>query len=193
MIKILKCGEVGKDTIFARNMPTVNVSEIVRSILYDVKMRGDDALKEYTERFDKAKLDSLAVTKEEMDEALASVEPSFLEILKKAAANIRKFHENQKRSGFIINDENGIVLGQKVIPLKRVGLYVPGGTASYPSTVLMDSLPAKIAGCEEVVIVNPPGSDGKISPVIIAAAYDAGEEKIFKLCGAQAIGALAYG
>ena len=193
MIKIMKYGEVSADEIFARTEPTVNVEEVVADIIYDVRKNGDAALYKYCEKFDSAKLDSLLVTPEEIDEALSLVEPKFLEILKKAAANIRKFHEKQVRNSFIINDENGIVVGQKVIPVDRAGLYVPGGTAAYPSTVLMDSIPAKIAGCKEVVIVTPPSKDGKVNPVILAAAHIAGVDRIFKVGGAQAIAALAYG
>lgn len=193
MIKILKYGEVCADEIFSRVTPEVNVEEIVSDIIADVRKNGDSALYKYCEKFDKACLSSLLVTKEEIDEALSKVEPEFLEILKKASANIRKFHEKQVRTSFIINDENGIVTGQKVIPVDRAGLYVPGGTAAYPSTVLMDAIPAKIAGCKEVVITTPPGADGKINPVILAAAYVAGVDKIVKVGGAQAIAALAYG
>ncbi len=193
MIKIMKYGEVSTDEIFARTEPTVNVEEVVTDIIYDVRKNGDAALYKYCEKFDNAKLDSLLVTPEEIDEALSLVEDRILEILKKAAANIRKFHEKQVRNSFIINDEKGIVVGQKVIPVDRAGLYVPGGTAAYPSTVLMDSIPAKIAGCKEVVIVTPPSKDGKVNPVILAAAHIAGVDKIFKVGGAQAIAALAYG
>lgn len=193
MIKILQYGEVSNADIFARVVPTVNVEQIVADIIENVKNKGDKALFEYTEKFDKAVLSSLLVTEEEIDEAVNSVEPKFLEILEKAAKNIRKFHEKQVRNSFIINDENGIVVGQKVIPVDKAGLYVPGGTAAYPSTVLMDSIPAKIAGVKEVVIVTPPGADGKINPVILAAAKIAGVDKIFKVGGAQAIAALAYG
>ena len=193
MIRILKYGEVANEDIFARVSPTVNVEEIVTGIIQNVKTQGDAALFEYTKKFDKAELTSLLVTEEEIKEALASVEERFIDILKKAAANIRKFHERQVRNSFIINDEDGIVIGQKVIPVDRAGLYVPGGTAAYPSTVLMDSIPAKIAGCKEVVIVTPPNAEGKINPVILAAAHIAGVDKIFKVGGAQAIAALAYG
>ncbi len=193
MIQILKYGEVKNEEIFARAVPAVNVEDIVTEIIENVKANGDKALYEYCEKFDKATLTSLQVTPEEIDEAVAAVEPKFLEILKKAAANIRKFHEKQVRNSFIINDENGIVIGQKVIPVDRAGLYVPGGTAAYPSTVLMDSIPAKIAGCREVVMVTPPGKGGKVNPVILAAASVAGVDKIFKVGGAQAIAALAYG
>jgi len=193
MIKILKFGEVKTEDIFARVEPAVNVEAIVSDIISNVRKRGDKALYEYCERFDHAKLESLLVTREEIDAAVAAVEPRFLEVLRRAAANIRKFHSQQVRRSFIINDESGIVMGQKIIPVDRAGLYVPGGTAAYPSTVLMDSIPAKIAGCKEVVMVTPPSSDGKINPVILAAASIAGIDKIYKVGGAQAIAALAYG
>ncbi len=193
MIKILEYGEVANEDIFARVVPAVNVEAIVADIIENVKANGDKALFEYTEKFDKAVLSSLLVSEEEIEEAVSAVEHEFLEILSKAAKNIRKFHEKQVRNSFIINDENGIVIGQKVIPVDRAGLYVPGGTAAYPSTVLMDSIPAKIAGVKEVVIVTPPGKDGKVNPVILAAAKIAGVDKIFKVGGAQAVAALAYG
>ena len=193
MIKILKYGEIDNQEIFERAVDTDNVEAIVSDIISDVKVNGDSALIKYAEKFDKAKLTSLLVSNEEIEEALTLVEPKFLEILEKAAANIRKFHEKQVRTSFIINDENGIVTGQKVIPVDRAGLYVPGGTAAYPSTVLMDSIPAKIAGCREVVIVTPPNKEGKVNPVILAAAKIAGVDKIFKVGGAQAVAALAYG
>ncbi len=193
MIKILKYGEVPNKDIFARVMPGSNVEGIVAEIIENVKNKGDKALFEYCEKFDKAKLASLEVSEEEIDEAASMVEPRFLEVLEKAARNIRKFHEKQVRNGFIINDENGIVTGQKVIPVDKAGLYVPGGTAAYPSTVLMDSIPAKIAGVGEVVIVTPPNKEGKINPVILAAAKIAGVDRIFKVGGAQAVAALAYG
>ena len=193
MIKILKYGEVPADEIFARVVPQVDVSAIVSDILADVKENGDSALLKYTEKFDGAKLDCLLVSREEIEEAVKKVPAEFLKILKKAAANIRKFHSKQVRNSFIINDEDGIVTGQKVIPVDRAGLYVPGGTAAYPSTVLMDSIPAKIAGVPEIVMVTPPSSDGKVNPVILAAAEIAGVDKIIKVGGAQAIAALAFG
>ena len=193
MIKILKCGEVSRDEIFARTVPTVNVEDTVSEIIKNVRENGDKALFEYCERFDKAKLDSLLVTAAEIDEAVSLVEPKFLDILSRAAANIYAYHEKQARRGFEIRKEDGTVIGQKVIPVDRAGLYVPGGTAAYPSTVLMDSIPAKIAGCREVVIVTPPNKEGKVNPVILAAAKIAGVDKIFKVGGAQAIAALAYG
>lgn len=193
MIKIMKYSELSNDEIFARVTPSVNVTDIVAEIIENVKANGDKALFEYCKKFDKADLTSLLVTEEEINEALSIVEPKFIEILERAAKNIRKFHEKQVRNSFIINDEDGIVIGQKVIPVDRAGLYVPGGTAAYPSTVLMDSIPAKIAGCKEVVIVTPPGADGKVNPVILAAAKIAGVDKIFKVGGAQAVAALAFG
>lgn len=193
MIKIMKYGEVPNSEIFARSVPKTDVAGTVAEIIKNVRENGDKALLEYCEKFDKAQLSSLAVTKEEIDEALSLVEPEFLEILEKAAKNIRKFHSRQVRNSFIINDEDGIVIGQKIIPVDRAGLYVPGGTAAYPSTVLMDAIPAKIAGCREVVMVTPPTKEGKVNPVILAAAYVAGIDRIFKVGGAQAIAALAYG
>ena len=193
MIRVMKYGEVPNEEIFARSMPTANVTEVVAEILKNVKERGDEALREYTLRFDHASPESLVVTPEEMEEALRETDPAFLAILEKAAANIRKFHSHQVRSSFIINDEPGIVMGQKVIPVDRAGLYVPGGTAAYPSTVLMDVIPAKIAGVREVIVTTPPGKDGKINPAILAAASVAGADRIVKVGGAQAIAALAFG
>ena len=193
MIRIYQYGEVPNQEIFARTEPTVNVTEIVTGILQDVRTRGDAALLEYTKKFDKAELSSLQVTEEEFREALASFDPELKRVMQRAAANISKFHSRQKRNSFILNDEDGIVMGQKVIPIDRAGLYVPGGTAAYPSTVLMDALPAKIAGVKEVVMVTPPNAEGKINPAILAAARIAGVDKIFKVGGAQAIAALAYG
>jgi len=193
MINILKYGEVPNSEIFARVIPTANVEGVVSEIIANVRQNGDKALYDYSEKFDKAKLSSLAVSRSEIDEAVGLVEPEFLRILEEAAANIRKFHEKQKRTSFIINDEPGIMMGQKVIPVDRAGIYVPGGTAAYPSTVLMDSIPAKIAGVPEVVMVTPPNKEGKVNPAILAAAHVAGIDKIFKVGGAQAIAALAYG
>ena len=193
MIRIMKYGEVPNEEIFARSMPTVNVADKVAEIIRNVRERGDEALREYTEKFDGARPESILVTPEEMDDALAQTDPSFMAVLEKAAANIRKFHSRQVRNSFIINDEDGILMGQKVIPVDRAGLYVPGGTAVYPSTVLMDVIPAKIAGVKEVIITTPPGPDGKINPAILAAASVAGADRIVKAGGAQAIAALAYG
>ena len=193
MIKIYSYGEVPASEIFSRQSPTANVSDAVSAIIAEVVSRGDEALFEFTAKFDKAQLSSLEVTSEEIDEAFAAVDPAFLDILREAADNIRAFHSKQVRNGFMLNRDGGIVVGQKITPIEKVGLYVPGGTASYPSTVLMDRIPAKIAGCNEIVMVTPPGKDGKISPVILAAAKIAGVTRIFKLGGAQAVAALAYG
>ena len=193
MIRIFQYADVNADEIFARVEPKTDVGTIVADILSNVKENGDKALFAYTEKFDKAKLDTLAVSKEEIDEALGLVEPRFLEILQKASNNIRNFHEKQVRTSFIINTEPGVVIGQKIIPVDRAGLYVPGGTAAYPSTVLMDAIPAKIAGVKEVVMVTPPGKNGKVNPAILAAASVAGIDRIFKVGGAQAIAALAFG
>ena len=192
MIKIMKYGEVSPEEIFARGTAATDVSGIVRDIIDNVKANGDKALYEYCEKFDKAKLSSLEVTKEEIDEAFGTVEPQFIEILKEAAENIRAFHKQQVRQSFILNGD-GYVTGQKITPIEKVGLYVPGGTAAYPSTVLMDSIPAKIAGCEEICITTPPSADGKVNPAILAAAKIAGVDRIFKIGGAQAVAALAYG
>ncbi|MBR6509156.1 MAG: histidinol dehydrogenase [Clostridia bacterium] len=193
MIKILKYSEVSKSEIFAREESNINVEDIVADIIEDVKQNGDKALFSYCEKFDKAKLESLEVSADEIEEAFNLVEPRFIEIIKEAAENIKNFHEKQVRNSFIINDNDGIVTGQKVTPIEKVGLYVPGGTAAYPSTVLMDSIPAKIAGCSEICITTPPSANGKVNPVILAAAKIAGVDRIFKLGGAQAVAALAYG
>ena len=193
MIKIMKYGEVPAGEIFARVEPAVNVADIVSEIIANIRKNGDNALFAYCEKFDKAKLTALQVTKEEIDEAVAAIDPDFIRILETAAGNIRKFHSRQVRNSFIINEEDGILMGQKIIPVDRAGLYVPGGTAAYPSTVLMDSIPAKIAGVRDLVMVTPPNAEGKVNPYILAAAWVAGVDKIFKVGGAQAIAALAYG
>lgn len=193
MIKILKYGQTENDKIFSRVEPKVDVSKIVSEIIENVRQNGDKALKEYSEKFDKCKLDALLVSEEEIQKAVDTVEPEFLRILNLAKENITAFHLRQKREGFTIKGEDGIVIGQKITPVDRAGLYVPGGTATYPSTVLMDSIPAFVAGVKEVVMVTPPMSDGKINPVILATAFVAGIKRIYKVGGAQAIAALAYG
>ena len=193
MIPILKVGQVPNSEIFARVTPEADVAAIVADIIADVKENGDTAVKAYCAKFDKAELSSLEVTPEEIQEAISQVEPEFLDILREAAENIRSFHSRQVRNSFVIADKPGIVLGQKITPIEKVGVYVPGGTAAYPSTVLMDTIPAKIAGCPQVVMVTPPGRDGKVNPAILAAADLAGVNRIFKVGGAQAIAALAYG
>ena len=192
MIKIYNYGEIPSGEVFARENIAPNVEAVVAEIIADVRQRGDEALLDYAARFDKAQLSSLEVTGQEVDEAFANLEPEFLDILREAADNIRAFHEKQVRNSFMMTGD-GVVMGQKVVPIEKVGLYVPGGTAAYPSTVLMDAIPAKIAGCGQLVMVTPPGKDGKIAPVILAAAKIAGIDRIFKVGGAQAVAALAYG
>ncbi len=194
MIKIYEYSSLNNDEIFDRSNPTADVSGIVSDIIEDVRKNGDAALYKYSEKFDKAKLTTLEVSAEEINEAFENVEPEFIAILEKAARNITEFHSAQKRNSFVVDtNKTGVVIGQKVIPIEKAGLYVPGGTAAYPSTVLMDSIPAKIAGCKEICICTPPSSDGKVNPVILAAAKIAGVDRIFKVGGAQAIAALAYG
>ncbi len=193
MIKIINYNDIENSEIIIRKEETSNIENTVSEIISDVKTNGDKALYKYCERFDNAKLDTFLVSEEEIEEAISLVEPEFLGILRKAAKNIENFHKRQVRNSFIINEENGIITGQKIIPIDKAGLYVPGGTAAYPSTVLMDSIPARIAGCNEVVIVTPPTSEGKVNPYILAAAKIAGVGRIFKIGGAQAIAALAYG
>ncbi len=170
-----------------------DVSLVVGSILSDIKSRGDVALREYTERFDRAKISDFLVSKSEIETARNAVGCEFIEILEAAAANIRAFHEKQKREGFSFDGGEGVLLGQRILPLSRVGVYVPGGTAPYPSTVLMDVIPAKIAGVDEIIMVTPPQPDGSVNSGILAAASVAGADRIYKVGGAQAIAALAYG
>lgn len=193
MIKILTSGVSSPEEIFSRCEAVQDVSASVAQIIDTVRRDGDKALYAFAEKFDKVSLASLEVTQEEFDEAFASVEPEFLEILRQAAENIRAFHSKQVRTSFILNENAGVVMGQKITPIARVGLYVPGGTAAYPSTVLMDSIPAKIAGCEQLCITTPPGRDGKVPAAILAAAKIAGVDRVFKVGGAQAVAALAYG
>lgn len=193
MIKIMKFNEVSKEEIFARPEGISDVGDIVAEIIDDVKANGDAALYKYTEKFDKAKLSSLELSDDEVKEAMEKIPSKLLEVLLKAAENIRAFHAMQLRDGFKLEQDNGVVLGQKIMPVEKAGLYVPGGTAAYPSTVLMDAIPAKIAGVKELVITTPCGPDGKIPYAIVAAAKIAGVDRIFKIGGAQAIAALAYG
>jgi len=193
MIKILNYNEIDNSEIFIRSTSTPDVRETVEGIIANVRQNGDKALKEYCLKFDGAELDSLAVSSAEIEEAVSLVPERLIKVLERAKENITAFHKRQVRNSFIINDKKGVVLGQKVIPVDRAGLYVPGGTAAYPSTVLMDAIPAKIAGVKEVVMMTPPSKDGKVNPAILAAAKVAGVDRIFKVGGAQAIAALAYG
>lgn len=193
MIRIFEYGKTPDDEIFARGSDSANVEGIVADIIENVKTNGDKALKEYTLKFDKADLDSLTVSEDEIEEAFASVESEFIRVLNEAAENIRAFHSRQLRNSFVITEKDGVVCGQRIIPIENVGVYVPGGTAPLSSTVLMDTIPAKIAGCKNIVMTTPPSADGKIDPSILAAAKIAGVDRIFKVGGAQAIAALAYG
>lgn len=192
MIQILKYGQVSNSEIFSRVVPKMDVTGIVSQIIQNVRKYGDSALFDYCQRFDRVKLSSLEVTEEEIDAAMKAVESDFLDVIKEAAENIRSFHSHQVRSSFI-TQRDGVILGQKVTPIENVGIYVPGGTAAYPSTVLMDTIPAKLAGCSQIVMVTPPASDGSVNPAILAAARIAGVDRIFKVGGAQAVAALAYG
>lgn len=192
MIQILKYGQVSNSEIFSRVVPEMDVTGIVSQIIQNVRKYGDSALFDYCQRFDRVKLSSLEVTEEEIDAAMKAVESDFLDVIKEAAENIRSFHSHQVRSSFI-TQRDGVILGQKVTPIENVGIYVPGGTAAYPSTVLMDTIPAKLAGCSQIVMVTPPASDGSVNPAILAAARIAGVDRIFKVGGAQAVAALAYG
>ncbi|MEQ2528819.1 histidinol dehydrogenase [Robertmurraya yapensis] len=165
----------------------------VKAIIEQVKQEGDAAVKRYTEQFDGAVLDSLLVSMEEIDEAYADLDAEMVAIIQEAASNIRSFHEKQIRPSWMTTEENGTILGQKVTPLDSVGVYVPGGTAAYPSSVLMNVVPAKVAGVERIVMVSPPGKNGKIPAAVLVATHLAGVKEIYKVGGAQAIAALAYG
>lgn len=194
MIKTYYYGQNSKSDILSTKLSNATgVEKIVADVIENVKQNGDKALFEYTLKFDKAKLSSLKVTKEEIEEALTLVDKEFLDIIKEAKENIYEFHINQLKDGFRIEKEDGVVLGQKYTPIEKVGLYIPGGTASYPSSVLMNAIPASIAGVKEISMVTPPNADGKINPVILAAASIAGVDTIYKIGGAQAVAALAYG
>lgn len=169
--------------------------EQVNAILEEVKEKGDEALFSFTERFDGAKLtkETLMVTKEELEDAYEQVDPELLEVIRKALVNIKGFHEKQKRNSWFDSQPDGTLLGQKITPLQSVGVYVPGGKAVYPSSVLMNIVPAKVAGVDRIIMTTPPGKDGKISANTLVAAHEAGVDEIYKAGGAQAIGALAYG
>ena len=193
MIRIMKYGVEREDEIFSRSSSSKDVSGVVSQILKEVQERGDKALIEYTAKLDGALIDTIEVPRKEIEEAAASMDGEFMRVLEKAAENIRKYHKRQVRNSFVMTEENGVVLGQKIVPVAVAGIYVPGGTAAYPSTVLMDTIPAKIAGCKSVVMVSPPGKDGKINPAVLAAACVAGVDRVFRVGGAQAIAALAYG
>lgn len=193
MLTILDAAQVPLSEILARTEDQRDISGLTADIIADVRQSGDAALRRYTKEFDKAGPDTLEVPREQLDQALADLEPGLRSVLEEAAENIRAFHRRQVQNGFIISGKPGIVLGQKVTPIEKVGVYIPGGTAPLPSTVLMDCIPAKIAGCHEIVMVSPPTCNGDIAPIILAAARIAGVDRVFRCGGAQAIAALAYG
>ena len=170
-----------------------DVNAIVKDILDDVKLRGDQALYDYNKKFDNVSLSSLQVTEKEIEDAFNRLDKELLEVIRYSHENIVRYHTKQKRNDFLDKDTDGVILGQIINPIEKVGIYVPGGTAAYPSTVLMNAVPAKVAGVEEIVMVTPPNEDGTISDVILAAAKIAGVTKIFKIGGAQAVAALSYG
>ena len=167
------------------------VDEIVLGIINEVREGGDKALYELTEKFDRCRLDSLAVTPEEVNLAVELVGPDFLDVLEEATANIRAYHEEQKEETWTKEFRPGVILGSKITPIERIGVYVPGGQAAYPSTVLMDVIPAQVAGVPSIAMVTPPGADGTVNPYILAAAKVLGITEIYKVGGAQSIAALA--
>jgi histidinol dehydrogenase len=194
MIEIVRASHVSPESLRTRQQAlSESADRAAREIIERVRVGGDRAVLELTERFDGAKLSTLAVTEGEYLEAEEKTDPALKELLIRAAENIRAFHAHQARTGFVVADRPGVVLGQIVRPLERVGLYVPGGTASYPSSVLMNAIPPEIAGVRERVIATPPGRDGKIAPAILTAARIAGVNRVYKCGGAQAVAALAYG
>ena len=194
MMKLYRLEDLTPDQILNRDLRAEqDVEEVVDAIIADVRARGDAALRDYALRFDGARLEELEVSAQEMDQALADADPYFLDTLRMAAANIEAFHRRQLRDNFVMTEQDGVILGQKYTPVERAGVYVPGGTAAYPSTVLMDVIPARVAGVPEIVMVTPAGRDGRVAPAILAAAAVAGVTRIFKAGGAQAVAALAYG
>ena len=193
MIRIMDYSTVSESEIFSRSSSSADVSAPVAAIISEVRERGDQALLDLTKKFDGVEISCVEVPREEIEKAAKSIGKAFLDVLEKAAGNIRAYHSNQVRKGFEIKQPDGVVLGQKIVPVAVAGIYVPGGTAAYPSTVLMDTIPAKLAGVGQVVMVSPPGKDGKISQAVLAAAYVAKVDRVFSVGGAQAIAALAYG
>ena len=193
MIRIYQDGELKDSELLKRNAPKFDVAGVVAEILADVEQNGDAAVLKYTEKFDHAKLDSLLVSEAEIEEAMAETEPEFLDTLRLAERNIREYHEKQLSRSWSFTRPGGAVLGMKLLPIERAGLYVPAGTAPYPSTVMMDAVPAKIAGCSEIIMCTPCRPDGKVNAAILAAAKIAGVDRIYKIGGAQAIAAMAYG
>ena len=194
MIPILDFDKLSPQDILNRDIQAEeNVSAAVDAVLAEVKAKGDAALKAYTARFDGVELEDLRVTEEELQAAWEAVDPDFITTLEMAAENIRAFHEKQVHKDFLLTREGGIVMGQRYTPIEKVGICVPSSPVAFPSTILMNVIPAKIAGVREIVLVTPPEKDGSISPSALAAAKIAGADKIFKIGGAQAVAALAYG
>ncbi len=199
-MRIIKLNEQSRANILAdllkRDPNNYSAYEdTVQAIVDDVRARGDEALFEYTKKFDGAELsaDNIRVTQAEIQEALSQVDPNLLAVMKKSMKNIREYHEKQKQYSWFDSKPNGTILGQKVTALSSVGVYVPGGKAAYPSSVLMNIIPAEVAGVEKIVMVTPPGKDGKVNPVTLIAAHLAGATEVYKVGGAQAIAALAFG
>lgn len=184
--------EIRKQLCDRKKVYSDEIEKTVKTILSDVKQNGDKALKYYTQKFDGIVPESFKVSDEEMEIALKSINKSYINVLEKSASNISLFHEKQIKTGFKIERDNYII-GQKITPVKCAGIYVPGGTAAYPSTVLMNVIPAKIAGVKKIIMVSPPQKDGTIKNEVLAAAKIAGVDEIYKIGGAQAIAALAYG
>lgn len=193
MIKTVVYNPGERLDLTARTAGEPQVGQTVFAIIDDVRKNGDAALYRYCQKFDGASLSALEVTRAEIDAAFDALDGGLVDILREAAENIRAFHSRQVANSFVINEKSGVITGQKVLPLARVGLYVPGGTASYPSSVLMNCIPARLAGVGEIVMTTPPARDGSVNPAILAAARIAGVGRIFKAGGAQAVAALAYG
>ena len=210
MIKTIKSNEFEKDCILQKTITSTKVTSSVAMIIANIIKRGDDALREYTEKFDGCILDSFELSQAVIDKAVEAVDPEFIKIMERAAENIKEFHMNQVQKGFNLPPKNGVILGQKITPIERVGIYVPGGSASYPSSVLMNCIPAKIAGVKEIIIATPPSNEcmnsedgvccvngviciNGIDARVLAAAKIAGADRVFTIGGAQAIAALAFG
>lgn len=198
MLKIINANDSNKNEIINKLRErsediNIEVEEIVKNIVSEVKRDKDKALLKFTEKFDGKVPDSLEISKKEIEEAYKSCDKDFITALENAAVNIREFHERQKQQSFITTQDNGVIMGQRIRGLKRVGIYVPGGTAAYPSSVLMNAIPAKIAGVEEIIMVTPPMKDGKPNKNILASAKVAGVDRIFLVGGAQAVAGLAFG
>ena len=193
VIRILRWDETLRSELTKQRGSHADVSAAVQTILHAVRTEGDAALFRFTQQFDHVSLSGFEVSGDEWDAGMRQIDPAFLKILEQAADNIRRYHEPQKRQNYTLRQENGVVLGKIFRPIEKVGMYVPNGTAAYPSTVLMDLIPAQIAGCSEIIMVTPPSADGNVHPAILAAAKVCGIRHIFKVGGAHAIAALAYG